>query len=207
MNKLSIQIIGLVAFVAIAGAALFYGGVFDNSQESSATDNSERTARTVQVLNYSDYSCPACRAYAPMTERLKEEYGDLVQVEYRHFVLGSFPHSRLASHAAEAAREQGMFNEMHNLLYEYQEQWSARQADAREYIIGFAEEIGLDMDQFLEDLESEEIHNLVDAHREEGIRRTVNSTPSFFIDGHKLRQNPQSYEQFKSIVELYMYRD
>jgi len=164
MNKLSIQIIGLVAFVAIAGAALFYGGVFDNSQETSATDNSERTARTVQVLNYSDYSCPACRAYAP-------------------------------------------FNEMHNLLYEYQEQWSARQADAREYIIGFAEEIGLDMGQFLEDLESEEIHNLVEAHREEGIRRTVNSTPSFFIDGHKLRQNPQSYEQFKSIVELYMYRD
>ncbi len=207
MNKLSIQIIAVIAFVVIAGAALYYGGVFENSEQTPVTEASDRTARTVQILNYSDYSCPACRHYAPLQDRLKEEFGDLVEIEYRHFVLGSFPHSRLAAYAAEAAREQGMFNEMHNLIYEYQSQWSPRQADAEEYFIGFAEEIGLDIDQFREDLESEEIHDLVAAHRDEGVRRTVNSTPTFFVDGHRLRQNPQSYEQFKSIVELYMYRD
>ena len=206
MNKLSIQIIAVIAFVAIAVGALYYGGVFGNAETGNQIDRTDREPRTVQILNYSDYSCPACKAYVPMQERLKAEFGDLVDIQYRYFVLGSFPHSDLAAYAVEAANQQGKFKEMHDLVYEYQERWSPRQADAEEYFINFAEQIGLDMDQFLEDIESEEVRNRVEAHREEGIRRQVNATPTFFVDGHRLRQNPQSYEQFKSIVELYMYR-
>lgn len=206
MNKFTIQIISVIAFVIIAGAALYFGGVFGNSQNGEANFQGERTAERVQILKYSDYSCPACKAYVPFQKQLKEEFGDLVDIEYRHFPLAAFPHSNLASYSVEAARNQGKFAEMHDLIFEHQSDWSPGHINAEEYFTNLAEEIGLDVDQFLADLDSETIHQKVENQRQEGIRRTVTSTPSFFINGHKLRQNPQSYEQFKSIVELYMYR-
>lgn len=208
MNKLSTQIIALVVFLVVAAGALYYGGVFGNSgtQESDPEPVQERTAEKVHILKYSDFSCPACKAYVQVEKQLEAEFGDMVEIEYRHFPLDSFRHSRLAAHATEAARNQGRFSEMHDMIFADQERWSPAAADARAYFTNYAEELGLDMDQFEADLESSEIHQKVESQLQEGIRRTVNSTPSFFLNGQKLRQNPQSYEQFKSIVELYMYR-
>lgn len=208
MNKLSTKIIAMLAFVAIATGALYYGGVFGNSQSenpsSEVTQSSE--PKTVQILKYSDYSCPACAAYVPIEKQLKAEYGELVEFDYRHFPLQSFQHSTLAAYSAEAARNQGKFLEMHDMIFENQQDWSPGHVNAREFFLGYAEELNLDIEQFEADLELESIHQKVESNRQEGIRRTVASTPTFFIDGHKLQQNPQSYEQFKSIVELYMYR-
>lgn len=209
MNKLTTQIIGFFIVIAIAITALYFSGIFNGSNGSSSADtpNTERTARTIEILIYSDYSCPACKMYDPLTQQIGEEYGDNVILNYRHFVLGSFPNSEIAHRAVEAARQQDRFYDMHDLAYEFQEDWAPAHVDARQYFIDLAEQIDLDMDQFLADLDSEEVAQTIESHRQEGSRRTVNSTPSIFIDGHKLRQLPQSYEQYKSIVELYMYRE
>jgi protein-disulfide isomerase len=206
MNKLSIQIIAFICFIAIATAALYYGGVFGNSNDQSSSSDIERTARNVHILKYSDYSCPACKLYTAAQEQLKAEFGDLVEIEYRYFPLESFPHSMLAAQSVEAAKMQGKFQEMHDLVFEYQAEWSPRQADAMGYFTRFAEQIGLNMDQFTSDINSDQVRNVIINQRQEGIRRTVNATPTYFIDGHKIRQLPQSYDQFKAIVELYMYR-
>lgn len=210
MNKLTNQIIGFFIVIAIAVAALYYSGIFNENDGSSGpadTTTGERTARTVEILIYSDYSCPACRFYDPLTQQIGIDYGDNVILRYRHFPLDSFPNSRMAHRAVEAANQQGKFYDMHDLIYEYQAEWSPAHVDARGMFMQFAEGIDLDMDQFVSDLDSEEIQQVIESQRQEGIRRTVNATPTFFIDGHKLRQNPQSYEQFRSIVELYMYRN
>ncbi|MDZ7720090.1 MAG: thioredoxin domain-containing protein [Balneolaceae bacterium] len=203
MNKKVIQSVAFIAFIGVAITALYYGGVFGNSS-SQSQDNTQRTAQKVHILKYSDYQCPACKAYIPLQEQLKAEFGDMIEIEYRYFPLRGHQYADLAARAAEAARQQGKFEEMHDLIFEYQEQWS--QGGARDYFFDFAEQIGLDMDQFESDLESEEVQQTVNSQLQEGIRRTVNSTPTFFLNGQKLRQNPQSYEQFKAIVELYMYR-
>ena len=206
MNKLSVQIVAVLAFVGIALGALYYGGVFGNSQNGEISQT-ERTARQVEILKYSDYSCPACAAYAPLEKQLKAEFGDMVQFGYRHFPLESFPHSELAAYAAEAARNQGKFLEMHDMLFNRQQEWSPTQANAEQIFMDYAEMLELDLEQFEADLDNEEIHAKVESNLQEGIRRQVNATPTYFVDGHKIRQNPQSYEQFKSIVELYMYRN
>lgn len=201
MNKKNIQIIALLAFVVIAGGVLYYGL---NNNSGNDSDNTERQAQKVHILKYSDYQCPACKAYIPAQEQIKREFGDMVEFEYRHFPLSGHQYAALAAYAAEAAREQGNFKEMHDMIFEYQEVWS--EGDARGHFMDFAEEIGLDMEQFAADLESEEIHQRVERQRQEGIRRQVNATPTFFFNGQRLRQNPQNYDQFKSMVELYMYR-
>tara|TARA_R100001143_G_scaffold63597_1_gene73285 strand:- start:30955 stop:31581 length:627 start_codon:yes stop_codon:yes gene_type:complete len=208
MNKLSNQIIAFFVVVGIAVAALYFSGVFtDGNGTSSESETTERTARTIEILIYSDYSCPACKMYDPLNQQIGREYGENVILTHRHFVLGSFPHSEIAHRAVEAARQQGRFYDMHDLAYEFQADWSPAQVDARQYFIDLAEQIDLDMEQFMADFDSEEVAQTIESHSLEGRRRTVNSTPSIFIDGHKLRQLPQSYEQYKSIVELYMYRD
>jgi protein-disulfide isomerase len=139
-----------------------------------------------------------------MEEQLKSEFGDMVEITYKHFPLNGFQFSRLAAHSAEAAREQGKFQEMHDLIFENQADWS--RGNAREKFEGYAEQLGMDMEQYREDVESEEIATRVENDRLEGVRRTVTSTPTFFVNGRKLQQNPQNYDQMKSIVELYMYR-
>lgn len=203
MNKKVIQSVAFIAFIGVAITALYYGGVFGNSS-SQTEDTSPREAQEVHILKYSDYQCPACKVYIPLEEQLKAEFGDMIEIEYRHFPLSGHQFADLAARAAEAARQQGKFEEMHNLIFEYQEEWS--QGGARDYFMDFAEQIGLDMEQFESDLESEEIQQTVNSQLQEGIRRTVNSTPTYFLNGQKLRQNPQNYDQFKAIVELYMYR-
>jgi protein-disulfide isomerase len=200
MKNKPVQIALFVAFLLIAGGALYYG----LSGNSAADDRGERTAQKVEILKYSDYSCPACRDMVQPVKQLKEDFGDMVEIRYRHFPLSGFQFSRLAAHSVEAAREQGHYQEMHDLIFENQAEWS--RGNAPELFEGYAEEIGLDMDQFRSDLESEEIAERVEYQRQEGIRRTVNATPTFFVNGRKLQQNPQSYAQFKSIVELQMYR-
>lgn len=203
MNK-SVKIGLFIVFLIAAGGALYFS-LSSNSDSSASSNNSgEQTAQKVEILKYSDFQCPACRTFVPMEEDLKNEFGDMVEITYKHFPLSGFQYSRLAAHSAEAAREQGHFDEMHDLIFENQAEWS--QGNARELFEEYAEDIGLDMEQFREDVESDEIAGRVESNRQEGIRRTVTSTPTFFINGRKLQQNPQNYEQFKSIVELYMYR-
>lgn len=203
MNKKVIQSVAFIAFIGVAITALYYGGVFGNSS-TQTQENAPRQAQEVKILKYSDYQCPACKVYVPLEEQLKAEYGDMIEIEYRHFPLRGHQFADLAARATEAAREQGKFEQMHDLVFEYQEEWS--QGGAREYFFDFAEQIGLNMNQFENDIESEEIRQRVNSQLQEGLRRTVNSTPTYFLNGQKLRQNPQSYEQFKAIVELYMYR-
>lgn len=201
MNKKTLQIVAFAAFILVAGGALYYGIAGNNSSNS---DENRGEPQQVHILKYSDYQCPACKAYVPLQEELKREFGDLVQLEYRHFPLSGHQFAELASRSVEAAREQEKYKEMHDLIFEYQETWS--RGDARSHFTDFAEQIGLDMEQFEADLESEEIAQRVESQRQEGVRRQVSGTPTYFINGQRLRQNPQSYEQFKSVVELFMYR-
>lgn len=203
MSKKGVQLFAFIAFIGVAIIALYYGGVFGNSS-SQAQENAPRQAQEVQILKYSDYQCPACKVYIPLEEQLKAEFGDMIEIEYRHFPLSGHQYADLAARAAEAARVQGNFEEMHDLIFQYQEEWS--QGGAREYFFDFAEQIGLDMEKFENDLESQMIQQRVNSQLQEGIRRTVNSTPTYFLNGQKLRQNPRTYDQFKAIVELYMYR-
>ncbi|MFU8812647.1 MAG: DsbA family protein [Balneolaceae bacterium] len=188
-----------IAILLVVGSLFYYG----TNQSEPAADRSGEPQK-VSILKYSDYQCPTCRVYVPIQQQLKEEFGDLIEIEYRHFPLGGFQYSRLAAHVSEAAREQGKFREMHDLIFEHQQRWS--QGGAEEIFFGFAEQLGLDMEQFAADVESEEIQQRVERQRQEGMRRMVNGTPTYFINGQRLQQLPGSYEQFRSIIELYMYR-
>ncbi|MEX2600827.1 MAG: thioredoxin domain-containing protein [Balneolaceae bacterium] len=200
--KKTLQLFLWIAFAIVVIGALIYSLGGSNSGEEVQASQSDPTP--VTILKYSDYQCPACKMYIPLQQQLKADFGDLVTIEYRHFPLRGHQYAQLAAQAAEAARVQGRYREMHDRIFEGQEVWS--RGNAESIFIEYAGELGLDQDQFEEDLHSEEVVQIVNRQQAEGERRMVQATPTFFINGQMIRQTPQSYEQFKSLVEMFVYQ-
>lgn len=173
------------------------------------SDNNKATAQSgeesdapLTLVEYSDYQCPTCAYFHPIIEKLKEEYGDDLEVEYRYFPLDSHQYAELAARAAEAARQQDEFDAMQDALFENQRSWSS--GGAEEKIMGYAEEIGLDMNQFEEDMNSDETTQTVMDQKQEGLDRGVNGTPTFYVNGEQLQQMPETFEQFKFLLDDYL---
>lgn len=184
----------------VALLSLLVIGCSSKQNEATAQENSEPAKLT--LTEYSDYQCPACAYFHPIVDSLKKTYGNDLEVVYKDFPLNSHQFAALAARAAEAAKNQGKFLEMHNKLFENQQQWSSGNAEAR--FVGYAKEIGLDIEQFKQDLNAAETQKAVMEEKQEGVQMGVGSTPTFFINGEKLQQNPPSYQDFKALIDVYM---
>ncbi|RJR28203.1 hypothetical protein C4564_05875 [Candidatus Microgenomates bacterium] len=166
----------------------------------SAEDHSKGPSNPRLVLiEYGDFQCPACSVYQPITNRLAEEFKDSLSVVFRHFPLRSIhKNAQIASQASVAASLQGKFWEMHDKLYETQEEWS-EERDPKAMFEKYAIELGLDIDRFKTDIDSEETKDRVNKDYNDAFEAKVNATPTFFLNGVKL-DNPRGYEPFKQIV-------
>lgn len=198
-------IITLLLSLAILGAGLLLtGSSTDNSQpadiqisESDWQKGPDEAQLT--LVEYSDFQCPACAKYYPIVSRLLNDF-DQLKVVYRHFPISQIhANAQLAAQAAEAAGRQGKFWQMHDKLFDFQTLWSESD-DPEEQFISFAEDLELDVNQFKNDLKSDEIKSQVEEDYLSGRRLGVNSTPTFFLNGERL-QNPANYEVFKSIIQ------
>ncbi|HLR24321.1 MAG TPA: thioredoxin domain-containing protein [Fodinibius sp.] len=186
--------------VGLAAAFVFVG--CQNSDTEAQSSQSEQTDKLV-ITEYSDYQCPACAYFHPFVEKIKKTMGDKVTFNLRYFPLQSHRYSALAARAAQAAKNQGKFIEMHNLLFEQQQQWVSSSNPATA-IVNFARRLDLDLNQFTEELNAAETQEIVMEQRQEGIDKGVNSTPTFFIEGEKLDPLPKTYEEFKKAIEKHL---
>lgn len=153
----------------------------------------------VVIMEYSDFECPACRAYYPMLRELMTEFGDRVAFVYRHFPLTSIhQNAEFASRAAESAGAQGKFWEMHDLLFEKQNEW-ARVNNIMPLFESYATLLGLDIEKFVLDFNSDEVKGFVRAQRVHSVRAGLQGTPTFFINGEKIN-NPSSIEEFRAVI-------
>ena len=134
----------------------------------------------VELTEFGDFECPYCRDAAPSLRRVMERLDGRVKLRWRHFPIASkHPHALRAAAAAEAAGAQGKFWEMHDALFAHQK------ALEDEDLVGYAREIGLDVDRFVADLDAAETAAAVEADRQAGADEGVASTPAFFIDGRR----------------------
>lgn len=146
----------------------------------------------VTLIEYGDFECPACYGFFPELKKIEQKYGDDITVIFRHNPLSRIhPNATAAHRAAEAAARQGKFWEMHDLLYQNQPSWSREQsglttADAAKRFEDYAQQLGLDMDKFRADVQSEDIFNYIDSHLDSGVKLGVDSTPTIFLNGEKL---------------------
>jgi protein-disulfide isomerase len=138
------------------------------------------------LVQYGDYECPYCGEAYPIVKEVQRRMGDRLRFVFRNFPIStSHPHAERAAEAAEAAGAQGMFWEMHDLLYERQQRLADR--DLHDY----AGELGLDVDRFDKELAAHDYAERVHEDFMSGVRSGVNGTPTFYVNGVR---HDDSYE-------------
>jgi len=144
----------------------------------------------VTIVEFSDFECPYCGRAHPIVQQVLREFEGRVRVVFMHYPLSSHPHAMPAARAAVAAGNQDRFWEMHDLLFEHQQQLE------QEHLETYAEQLGLDMERFRADMESSETQDRVEANKETGRRAGVEGTPSFFVNGRRFSEAPSALTQY-----------
>ena len=157
----------------------------------------------VTVTEYGDFQCPACAKYEPIVQKLIAEYGDRILFGFRDFPLYQIhKYASISARAAEAAGQQGKYWEMHDLLYANQTKWSVvgSETEALNLFKTYAQQIGIDPIRFATDVDTAAVHDKINVDVRSANDADVNSTPTFFVNNKKI-PNPQSYDEFKSILD------
>lgn len=177
--------------------AQFIGGTVKAADNTDWIKGAPLKDTKVTLIEYSDFQCPACGAYYPIVKQLGQEFKNLTIV-YRNFPLAQHANARPAAQAAEAAGQQGKFWEMHDLLFSNQNAWSGS-SSAEQIFIAYAQSLKLDMEKFKTDFNSQAVKTKIEADYQSGASE-VGGTPTFFLNDKKI-QNPQGYEDFRSIIQ------
>lgn len=158
----------------------------------------------VTLVEYADFQCPACKSYQPVVDQIQRKYKDQVRVVFRHFPLVQIHDNALiAAKAAEAAGSQGKFWAMHDKLFENQKEWK-NNPNAKQIFKQYAQDIGLDSKQFMQDLDSDKIEERVRTDMRTAGKFNLSGTPSFIINGNKITQTPQSVKEFEKLIQKYL---
>lgn len=137
----------------------------------------------VKITEYSDFQCPYCRIFFENTEaQLMEQYVDTGIAYFEYKSVGGFigPESKDAAEAAYCAGDQGLFFEMHDVIFANQTgenvgAFSERRLEA------LAESINLDMAAYKDCFSSGNYADLAEQDAKDATAAGIRATPSFII--------------------------
>lgn len=192
---------GLVVWTRMTNPPIDVSSIENNSIVAASSQNGNiadhtkgSDANEVLFIEYGDFQCPSCGGAHPQVNTLMEEYGDKVTFIFRNFPLTAIhPNARAAAAVAEAAGLQDKYWEMHDMLYQKQNEWSGLDPSQRTSVFNtYATSLGLDMDTFTADLASKEVNQKISFDLALGKKAGVSATPSFFLNGTKLDEEVSS---------------
>jgi len=146
------------------------------------------TKAAVTLEEFGDFECRPCGDLSPVLEKIEQDYGADLRVVFRQFPLAMHRHALEAARASEAAGLQGHFWEMHDLLYRNRFIWPGAPA-ARKAFEDYAKSVGLDLERFKRDKDSEQVNARIDADRQRGASLGVDRTPVLFINNRQVPAN------------------
>ena len=158
----------------------------------------------VKILEFADFECPSCGNWATVTEpdvRTRIINAGLANLTYYDFPLTQHRNTLAASNAAACADEQGKFWQMHDRLFQAQDEWNGEATEApKPFFKRYASEVGLDVAKWESCFDARKYQKRISANLGEGLRRGVNSTPTFII-GNSKYPGMRPYDELKSIVD------
>jgi len=135
----------------------------------------------VKIIEYSDFECPSCRNVQTDIRGLFKNYPGKIQLTFKHYPLTSHKWSIYAHQAAECMNAQGKFWPYQDKLYEKQSEWVPSNVPPMEILTRYARELGANMDRFGKCMADVAVTREIFAEKEEGNKRQVNATPTFFL--------------------------
>lgn len=155
----------------------------------------------VTIVEFADFQCPFCgRHHELVYPEIVKAYIDTGKANYAYKHLAFLgPESVYAAVAAECAADQGKFWEFHNYLFEHQN-GENQGAFNKDKLVGFAQELNLDMAKFEPCLTNDATVARVQADTEQAQKLGVASTPTFFVNGQPL-VGLKSPQEFAAAIE------
>jgi protein-disulfide isomerase len=154
----------------------------------------------VTLEEFGDFECPPCGKMSEPLSELQREFNPQLKLVFHNFPLPNHKHAREAAWAAEAAALQGKFWQMHDIIYKEQEAW-AKALDARPLLEAYAGYIGLDLERFKKDMNSDEVKFKVETDRQKGVSLGVQNTPTIFINDKQVDPKNLAPQKFREQVE------
>jgi len=188
-------IIGAVLFIAIVGGVVWFRWqrpqptVTNSPTTETAVDPGHVRGEAnapVTLEEFGDFQCPPCGRLYPDLKKIEADYGPRLRVVFRNFPLMQMhKHALEAAHAAEAASLQGKFWEMHDMLYENQQQWSEAE-NVRPIFLQYARTIGLNVETFDRDMDSTQVSRSIINDLRRGETLQVKATPTVIVNGREV---------------------
>jgi len=203
-------IVGVVAIVTIAGAMFLYRAKVAAAGPGPDMGKAEKEiADSVHSLGpanapftleeFGDFQCPPCGKLSEPINQLQRDCGSKLRVIFRNFPLAVHQHAKEAALAAEAAGLQGKFWPMHDLLFREQAVWSISD-NARSLFESYAGMIGLNLEKFKKDVQSNEVEERISVDQRRGSVIGVKSTPTIFLNNEALRPEVLDPTKLRDVV-------
>jgi protein-disulfide isomerase len=148
----------------------------------------------ITLTEFSDFQCPFCASANTMIHQVLQSYPKEVKFVYKEFPLTQIhPNAMPASKAAQAAKLQGKYWEMHEKLFQ-----NAKALDA-ESLKKYATEVGLDVAKWEKDKESPEVQKAIQADMQLAGTAGVRGTPTVFINGKRVTS--RTVDDMKAMID------
>jgi len=164
----------------------------------------------ITIIEFSDFQCPFCARFHVQTlPTIMDEYIDkgTVKLVFRDFPIQSIhPNALPASVAAECANEQGKFKEMHDILFEKQNEWNNQETNKAIMLFNqYASEMQLEQGKFDSCLKNGKYIEEIKKDLDDGRAYGVSGTPGFFIGNEQIGyvelKGAQPFESFKKVID------
>ena len=133
-------------------------------------------------------------AAGPTVKKMLDAYRGKVRLVAKNYPYIYRDYSHLAAEASLAARDQGKYWEMHDLLLKRSPKLD------RSSLISYAREVGLDVRSFTESLDGKKHAQEIERDKKLAVDMDLYNTPTFFINGRKV-VGDRPFEYFKKIID------
>jgi len=146
----------------------------------------------IVVVSYSDFMCPFCRDLASAMKNFLPASRERVKSYYKHFPLDLACNSHIGqtvhAGACELAKG-GICAEQSGRFWDYHDKVFSQRWDraTREDVLQIGSSVGLDPSSLGACLDSAATRGRLAADIDEGARVGVNSTPTMFVNGKRLK--------------------
>ncbi len=195
---------GLIAYSRNANPQIDVSKIDTNKIQAGSNQNGNiadhvfgNKSGKVTLIEYGDFQCPGCGSIHPIVKSITQQDTSQLTYIFRNFPLTSLhPNAKAAAAAVEAAGLQDKYWEMNNLIYESQSAWSNLSGTDRDsQFQTYAKQLGLDQSKFDTDMAGSAVLDKIKFDQAIGSKvgsdskPTVDSTPTFVLDGVKLDQS------------------
>lgn len=212
----------LVLSTLVAVIAFFVGFSFFYKNDSKSTQNIAveninellvrdysykmgDNSKNISVVEFLDPECESCAIYSTVVKRLYKEYFGDIQIVIKY--LDNHKNSRFTIQILEAARVQGKYEEVLDMMFEKHSLWASHyaSADKPELLWQFLKDIpNLDIDKLKEDMKNPKIDEIIKQDREDANALGVRGTPTIFVNGKQLQE--LSHKALFDLVEKEIYK-